>query len=1121
MNVIPVLFYSLNSFVKGKSYLPVLFRLSLILGIFISSPFIHSQSVNKNFKIERISTDQGLSQSTVECIFRDTKGFMWFGTEEGLNRFDGYNFTIYKNDHNNPVSLSNEVVFSIYEDFNGTLWIGTRDGGLNKFNREKERFTSYKYDPENINSLSDNKINSIYESPSLPGVLWISTETGGLNKFDIATGEVTHFKHNPNNKNSLSSNRLRSIHESLAYPGILWIGTAAEGLNKFDIKDEKFTHFKYSAYQSNGLSNNEIWAIHELSDMPGILWIGTKNGLNKFDIKTLTFKHYKSDPSDRNSLSHNEVTCVFGSPDEPKTLYIGTMGGGLNKMFIPAENSGEKSNSAKTIFVHYRHEPGNINSLSSDNIISLFEDKRHPGVMWVGTFDAGLTKIYKSKKKFYHFKNEPGNNNSLVNNVVWAICEDQNGTIWVGTHEGLSEIRRNEFGEVIFKNHKHSSYNHNTLSNDIVTTIVETRSKPGIIWLGTYGGGLTKLISPDNKNESIRFTHYKNDPADKGSISSNEILTIRESIYDKNSLWIGTARGGLNKFNIEENKFISYKNNPTNTNSLSNNNVHVIWESMDDPDILWIGTLGGGLNKFNTKTQSFTLYNFDINNSKSISSDIVLSLYQSNNSPEILWVGTAEGGLNKLDIKSGFFTHYTSRDGLPNNTVNGILEDEKGNLWISTNKGLSRFNIQSNTFRNYDIHDGLQDNEFNGNACFSSKSGDLFFGGMNGFNSFYPSEINDNPNIPTIVLTDFKIFNRSISIRDNSNLNEESDNDLIYLEKSISETDLIKLSYKHNFFSFDFAALDFASPAKNQYAYMMEGFDEDWVYTGNRRFASYTNLDPGEYIFKVKGTNNDGIWNEQGTFIKIIIQPPFWKTWWFLSIFWLVVTMTVLGTVRYYSTRKLKRQIEKLEREREMEKERTRISRDMHDEVGSSLTEIAILSELVRNNIYKPDEVVSHLNNISCQIAEIIDNIGQIIWAINPKNDPLENLISYLRNFALKYLNKANIKCDFKFDDQMPDFQLSAEVRRNIFLVLKESLNNIVKHSKADFVEIKIITENSTFGMMIIDNGDGIIKKVDVGNGLINMQKRIEEIDGVFEILSDMDKGTTIKLSVPLYKQSS
>lgn len=1105
--------------------------ITLMLSVSFHFQFVKAQDQKAGFsydkiKFEHLSTDQGLSQSTVECIFRDSRGFMWFGTEEGLNKFDGFDFTVYKTDLKNNFSLNNEIVFSLFEDLSGTLWIGTREGGLNKFNRDKETFKEYVHQPDDQNSISNNTVNVIYESKNLPGILWIGTESGGLNKFDTKTETFTHFISHPDNKDSLSIKRIRSILESPAEPGVLWIGTGGDGLHRFDWRNESFKQYKRDSADKNSLSNDEIWSIYEMPDKPGTLWIGTKSGLNQFEIKSETFIRYKNNPSDKNSISHNDVTAICGSPDEPGVLWIGTMGGGLNKMVLFQDISSKDNRSYQVKFYHYKNEPGNPASLSSNNIISIYEDEKQPGVMWIGTFDSGLNKVYKSKKKFFHYKNTAEDPNSLINNVVWSIFEDSEGIVWIGTHEGLSSLQRGKQVSVVFTNYSSSPGDSNSLSNNIVTAITELPDEPGSIWAATYGGGLNQLIISPDRKKVTKFIRHKNIPDNENSLNSNAILTLYASETEPGILWIGTARGGLNRFDVSKNIFNHFTNIPENPTSLSNNNIHSIWGDIANPDILWLGTLGGGLNKFDVKNESFTVYKNEPEDQFTLSSDIVLSLYQSEDDPGILWVGTAEGGLNKFDIKAGKFIQYTVEHGMPNNIINGIVEDKNGNFWISTNKGLCQFHPKTGMIRNYDVHDGLQANEFNGNAFFESSSGEIFFGGMNGFNAFIPNEIKDNPNIPSIVITDFKIFNHSVSIKRDYELSrasaseKTSDNSLLMLEKSITETDEIVLSYKHNFFSFEFASLDFSAPNKNQYAYKMEGFDDDWIYTGNRRYASYTNLNPGEYIFTVKGTNNDGIWNEAGTSLKIIITPPFWKTWWFLTAFWLIVAVSVLGTVRYLATRKLKKKIEKLEREHELEKERIRISRDMHDEVGSNLTEIAILSELVKRNVYKPDEAVMHLNSISGQIAEIIDNISQIIWAINPKNDPLESLISYIRNFAKSFLDKANIECSFEITENIPEHHISAEVRRNVFLVVKEALNNIVKHSGASLVKLHLNAEVDKMEIKIIDDGKGIIKRREHGNGLTNMQKRIEEINGIFILTSEPGKGTSISITVQLSKRA-
>jgi signal transduction histidine kinase len=335
-------------------------------------------------------------------------------------------------------------------------------------------------------------------------------------------------------------------------------------------------------------------------------------------------------------------------------------------------------------------------------------------------------------------------------------------------------------------------------------------------------------------------------------------------------------------------------------------------------------------------------------------------------------------------------------------------------------------------------------------------------------------------------------------------------------DKSFPIKNKIELSHTENFLSFEFAALNYVSTEKNQYAYKMEGVDKDWVYSGTRRFASYPNLDPGEYIFRVKGSNNDAVWNEAGTSITIIITPPWWKTWWFMTFFWVTVAGSIGGTLRYVEKRKLQKKIERLERERALEKERVRISQDMHDEVGSSLSEISILSELLKRDMDKSEKAELHLRDISERSAEVIENIGQIIWAINPRNDPLDNLVAHLRLYAADYIRKADIKYRFEIPDNIPEYHLSAEVRRNVFLVVKETLHNIVKHACASEVQVRVDFLQRQMIISVKDNGKGfsIDQSSGSGNGLINMQKRTENIGGIFKIESVPGQGTSITVTV-------
>ncbi len=792
----------------------------------IFPPYLYPQ---KNIKFERITIEQGLSQNTVYAIIQDSKGFLWFGTEDGLNRYDGYIFKVYKNNPDDPSTLSNNRIQAIYEDKSGVIWIGTNSGGLNRFNREKQTFKHYKHSPSDLCSLSNNIVWSIYEDQS--GVLWIGTDNG-LNQFDREQEKFIHWTNDPKNPFSLSSNRIMTICEDRL--GNLWLGTLGSGLNLFDRKKKKFIRYKHDPNHPYSLGNNKVSSIYE--DQSGKLWIGTGKGVNRFDRSKEIFVHRKNETLNFNGLNSNEILSIY--EDNGGILWIGTYGEGLCQF-----NRKEKT------FTRCKHKPGNLSSISNNYIQSIYEDKA--GILWVGT-DSGLNKFDKKKQKFGHWKIEPHKSNSLSNNNVCSIYKDCAGILWIGTEGGLDRFDRenNKF------THLKIGGSTGSPDNNRIMSIYEDRT--GVFWIGTYNDGIYRF-----ERNTVKLRHYKHDPLNSKSLSTNRVNTIYE---DKAGiLWIGTIKG-LNRFNRKNEMFTCYKNSPGKNGTLSNNYVMTIYEGQ--PSVLWIGTKSG-LNQFHRESETFSHWKREPGNLNSLSNNNVSSIWKDEKG--MLWIGTMGGGLNKFDHKKGTFKHYLEKDGLPNSVIYSILGDEKGNLWMSTNKGISKFDPKRERFKNYDMRDGLQSNEFHGGAYYKSEDGEMFFGGIKGFNAFYPHEIKDNPHVPPIVITNFQILNESAEIGQESPL-----------KQAITETKEIVLSYKDYIFSFDFAALDFTNPEKNKYAYRMEGFNEGWINCDSKkRFVTYTNLDPGEYIFRVTGSNNDGIWNRKGTSIKIIIVPPFWKTWWF------------------------------------------------------------------------------------------------------------------------------------------------------------------------------------------------------------------------------------------------
>ena len=836
-----------RSKIVGRIF-PVIWFLGLVWG---TSYYLYSHKRHIDF--EHISVEHGLSQSTVQYIFQDSKGFLWVCTEDGLNRYDGYDFKIYRHETDNPHSLSNNSIRTMIEDRRGFLWIGTFGGGMNRFDRSTETFVRYQEDPGNPNSLSNNYILSLYEDKS--GFLWIGTLGGGLNRFDPLAGTFTHYRNQPGNPNSLSHNDVRSIYEDK--DGILWIGTFGGGLSKFDPRSETFVHYRADPGNPHNLCQNQVLTIR--GDGRGGLWIGTYgSGMDRFDPGSGTFTHYTSDPKNPNSLSNNEIWTIL--PDQSGRLWIGTAGG-LNTFDLKSGT-----------FSHFRSDPGNPYSLSNDEVRTICRDRF--GVLWIGTILGGMNKFNIEKQRFNHYRGFPNDPDSLSNNRVMSIYEDQKGIIWLGTYGGLNKFdRKNE----TFIHYRHDPRDPASLSNDRVLAIFEDRF--GALWIGTLGG--LNIFNPQTE----AFTRYLFHPDDLNTLSDRITSIVEDS---RGYLWVGTV-DGLNRLERtmpgKPFKFTRYKKLPGVSTSLSSNLVYKIFQ--DRSGDLWVGTQEG-LNRFDRQRETFTRYLASPGNPGGLSSSKVIYIYQDRTGT--LWIGT-DGGLDKYRRNQDTFIHYKMKDGLPNNIIYGILEDDHGNLWISTSNGLSKFDPGTGDFKNYDSRDGLQSNEFMYGACCRSASGEMIFGGINGFNVFSPDSIRDNPKKPFIVITNLQIFNKPVGIG-------EEVNGRIILRRHISETGKIKLSYRHTGLSFEYAGLHYAAPDRNQYAYKMEGLETEWNYVGNRRFATYAHLAPGKYMFRVKGSNNDGLWNETGSSIKIVIPHPPWQSWWAYTLYGLLLIGIVSGYVR-------------------------------------------------------------------------------------------------------------------------------------------------------------------------------------------------------------------------------
>jgi signal transduction histidine kinase/ligand-binding sensor domain-containing protein/DNA-binding response OmpR family regulator len=828
------------------------------------SPFVQLRGQTYDRKFEHLTVREGLSYNNISDIVQDCKGFIWIATYNGLNRYDGYDVKVYVPEPDNPHSLSSANVQALCLDSKGELWVGTA-AGLDKYDRKKNNFIHYRHLPNDPYSLSHNYVNCIYEDKD--SVLWIGTN-GGLNKFDRSTGRFTRYISNPSDPGSLSNNGVLAIFKDKE--GVLWVGTTV-GLNRFDRLNQWFIRYLNRPGDPTSLSYNRIRTIYE--DSKGQFWVGTMDGLNLLDRKNWRFTHFKYDPGNPTGINSNIIFNIH--EDQAGMLWCSTAGG-IN---IRDPGTGE--------FTHLVRHPANPRGLNHNAVRCIYRDRQ--GLFWIGTWGGGINILDPRKPGFLHYQYSPDSVHSLSSNIIFSVYEDRSMTLWVGNWEnGLDRFDRK--GNKI-NNYRHIPGNPNSLSHNTVRAI--TSCKSGGLWIGTWNGGLNKF---DPVTE--RFTVYWHKPGKSSGISNNEVRSLLED--PSGILWIGTRAGGLNRFDPRTGTFTVFKHDPSDPQSLAENFVTALYR--DRSGMLWIGTSENGLDRMIEKDERtvFEHHKHDPDEPGSLSSNSIKSIYQDREGT--LWIGTTYGGLNRWDAKNKRWNAYTAKDGLPDNVIYGILEDNSGNLWLSTNKGISRFNPRQNSFRNFSVADGLQADEFNTGAYYRNPdSGEMFFGGVNGLNAFFPDQIKKNMYIPPVVITAFRVFNRPVE-----------------LAAAVSETGAIRVPQEGNFISFEFAALNFRNPLKNRYQYMLEGFDKDWVLAGTRRYASYTNLGGGTYTFRVRGSNDDGVWNTAGASVKLIIVPPFWKTLWFkISAFaLLLVCIIVFFLLRIRRVEKQRIMLERLVDER-------------------------------------------------------------------------------------------------------------------------------------------------------------------------------------------------------------
>jgi diguanylate cyclase (GGDEF)-like protein len=833
-------------------------------------------------RFDRLSLEQGLSQSTVMDILQDRRGYIWLATEDGLNRFDGVSFKVYKHDPADVASLPSSFVWGVAEDTAGDLWVATTDG-LAKWLRASDSVVRQE-------KLAGRHIRAL-RLAAKEKALWIGTRDAGLFRLDITTGELAHFAHDPADPGTLSDDRIYAIY--LDGKNRLWVGTDA-GLNLLGADGKRFEHFTPNPGDPSSLSDAKVRAI--LEDDMGTLWVGTsKGGLNRLNPATRRFEHFRHVPSVQGSLAHDQVRAILQDAD--RRLWVGT-GEGLDLF-----------EAGRQTFAHYGHDPRNPSSLADEHVLALAQDRG--GVLWVGTRLGGVHKWNPLSWQFGHVAPDGETRGGLGSGHVTSFAEDRAGRLWIGTFDAGLQVMDRTTGEMTA--YRHDPKNERSLGSDQVMAL--RHDHRGDLWIGTLDAGLNRFSAATGV-----FKHYLSDPKRPEGLSANGVTSILEDREGR--LWLGTYGGGLERFDSESGRFTHFRFDPKDSASLSGDRVSSLAESADGR--LWVGSMEKGLNLLDPRSGRFRRYQHRAGDPASLPSDAVHTLFVD--AAGGLWVGT-HSGLSHLSPDGSSFQTFTTRNGLPSDVVYGVRSDHQGRLWLSTNNGLSCFDPRRVQFKNYDVSDGLQSAEFNFGAWHQSPSGELFFGGLNGFNAFVPDRLRQVPQAPPVVLTSVSVGHRPLG-------------------SPADETRRLNLGFRDKVLGFEFAALDFSAPQRNRFAYKLDGFDPEWVPLSGRRSVTYTNLNAGRYTFRLRAANSDGRWNEEGLAVGVDVAAAPWATPWAFTGYFFFLGGSVLGMARVQQ-RKLDREAEYArmletrveERTRELSARQLELERLNNDLAQASITD--------------------------------------------------------------------------------------------------------------------------------------------------------------------------------------
>lgn len=939
----------------------------------------------KEIVLQSFSIENGLSQNTINYIFQDKKGFIWIGTHDGLNKFDGHRVTVFKFRENDSASIQSNDNYCAYEDIDGKIYFGT-GYGISIYDRKLDVFENISFSKGDFYNMRP--VWNIVRGNS-PNTLWIGA-SGGLFKFNTQSREIIHYAIDDSIP---GANSVKSF--LIDRNNMFWLGTNGGGVYFFNPQTEVFTSFLYSADNPVSLSDNTVQVVYE--DNKGVLWIGTDNGvLNRFNSNDSSFTHFQVDP-----LQHKTILTIL--EDKSGVFWVGTDKGGLLQFDRKSEKFITISNKIQSRISVVR---------------TLFED--NSGNLWIGTYGSGIFLYDRLDNNFNYLLPFGKNADGQYSNSVNAICQDKaDGALWIGTDgDGLVRYTSADNKSMYFK-----SAGSGTIAGNTILCIKQ--ASDGKIYIGTFLDGLSVYDKKTGK-----FTNYRHNPENKNGLNDNTIWDIFED--EAGNLWLATNNGGVNIFNPKNKSFKYLTNDRNNAGSLSSNSVRCIMK--DSRSFIWIGTVTG-LNLFNPVDSSFKGYFYQPGDHHGLSNNSILCIHEDYN--RNLWLGTHGGGLNRFDIKTGTFVHFREQQGLPGNVIYGILEDEQANLWLSTEKGLSRFVIATGEFRNFDANSGLFNAQFNIGSHFKTESGELFFGSINGVCHFYPWQIKQNTYTPPVYITGLSLFNKPVEIGKSSPL-----------QKSISESDTLILNYKQSVINLSFAALNFTHSSRNMYKYMLYPFEEEWNEADFRNNATYTNLDPGKYIFRVMGSNNDGIWNETPRELVILITPPFYKTYWFkgLAMLFILLVLFFIYRLKMQSVHQQRDKLEKLVEMRTQEIEEKNKLLFEAEKRNAQLTQQQLENVLLHKSkelskytllIIQKNRLLEELKKrlrdaVRNPVSNIRDNFKDIIRTINSKFSPEHEWNEFDANFHRVHGNFAEILKNRFPDLTQNDLRLCALYRIDI-----------------------------------------------------------------------------------------